>query len=110
MSDFFESEIVQEELDEIHKIQQQIYGDLMNFASLGPDDKLEHIEKLETLLEKQRLMYTRLSLSDDPKAIELKEQMKKSVELMGFPANTDVQVLFSGMSKTIANLKQHVDK
>ena len=33
MSDFFESEIVQEELNEINKIQQQIYGDLMNFGS-----------------------------------------------------------------------------
>ena len=109
MSEFFESEIVQDELNEINKIQQQIYGDLMNFGSLGPEDRAEHIEKLEDLLEKQRLMYTRLSLSDDPKAIELKEQMQKSVVLMGFPEDTDVQILFNGMSKTIASLKQFVD-
>ena len=110
MSEFFDSEIIQEELKEINELQREIYQNAASYGVLSREDKLEHIEKLEILLEKQRLMYTRLSLSDDPKAIELKEQMQKSVELMGFPANTDVQVLFSGMSQTIANLKQYVDK
>ena len=109
MSEFFESEIVREELDEINKMQQEIYRDLASFGTLDPEEKKEHIEKLSMLLEKLRLMYTRLSLSDDPKAIELKEQLQKSVQMMGFPAGTDVQVLFNGMYKTIESLKQHVD-
>ena len=33
---------------------------------------------LSDLLEKQRVMYTRLSLSDDPKAVEMKENLVKS--------------------------------
>ena len=32
------------------------------------EDKLTHVDKLTELLEKQRIMYTRLSLSDDPEA------------------------------------------
>ncbi len=109
MSEFFESEIVQDELNEINDLQNQIYGDLAEFPSLSQEDKKEHIESLSILLEKQRLMYTRLSLSDDPKAVELKEQLQQSVQMLGFPPGTDVQMLFNGMSETINNLKQFVD-
>jgi hypothetical protein len=73
------------------------------------EDKLEHIEKLTTLLEKQRVMYTRLSLSDDPQAVEMKENLRKSVALMGFPPETDMNLLFSSMNKTIESLKQYLD-
>ena len=109
MSEFFESEIVREELDEINKMQQEIYSDLASFGNLSPEQKKVHIEKLSDLLVKQRIMYTRLSLSDDPQAVKMKEQLQQSVVMMGFPPNTDIQVLFDGMSQTIDNLKQHVD-
>jgi len=109
MSEFFESEIVQDELNEINELQQEIYGKIMNIANLSREDRVEHIEKLKILLEKQRVMYTRLSLSDDPMAIKMKEQLQQSVQLMGFPPGTDIQVLFDGMTETIENLNQHVD-
>ena len=109
MSDFFESEFVQEELEEINQMQQEVYGHIMNFGQLDSGTKKEHIEKLSTLLEKQRLMYTRISLSDDPKAIEMKEHLQQSVQMMGFPQGTDINVLFSGMYDTIQALKQQVD-
>ena len=109
MSEFFESEIVQDELNEINELQQEIYGKIMNITNLSNEDKVEHIEKLKILLEKQRVMYTRLALSDDPEAKKLKKQLEDSVQLMGFPAGTDIQVLFDGMKQTIDNLSQHVD-
>ena len=61
MSEFFESEIIQEELSEINRMQEQIYGSLMAFSAMSSEEKLEHIDLLKTLLEKQRVMYTRLS-------------------------------------------------
>ena len=76
---------------------------------MSRQDKLEHIEKLTSLLEKQKLMYTRISLSKDPEAIELKEHLEKSVQLLGFPEGTDMSLLFSGMSNTIENLKNSID-
>jgi hypothetical protein len=105
MSEFFESEIVREELDKINKMQDDIYNNLFTFPSLSYEDKVEHIEKLEILLEKQRLMYTRLSLSDDLTAIEMKKNLEKSIEMLGFPPNTDMQQVFKGMSDTIKHLK-----
>jgi hypothetical protein len=62
------------------------------------------------LLEKQQIMYTRLSLSDDPEAVEMKENLRKSVALMGFPPDTDMTLLFSSMTKTIESLKKFIDK
>ena len=110
MSSFFDSDIIQDELKEINKLQEEIYGSILTFGMMDRDTKLEHIEKLQLLLEKQRVMYTRLSLSDDPQAVEMKENLRKSVALMGFPPETDMGVLFKSMDKTIESLKQYVDR
>ena len=75
MSEFFESEIVRQELEEINELQKSIYGSLFSFHTLSREDQLEHVDMLIDLLEKQRIMYTRLSLSDDPEAISLKSDL-----------------------------------
>ena len=110
MSDFFDSEIVQEELEEINKMQQDIYKDAFTFPSLSREDRKEHIDSLKILLDKQRVMYTRLSLSDDPTAKELKSQIEKSVTVMGFKPGTSMDVLFDTMSQTIQTLEGSIDK
>ena len=69
---FFESEIVREELSEINRLQTSIYGKMFGFGFLSPTDRKEHVDKLQTLLEKQKTMWTRLSLSDDPEAKDMK--------------------------------------
>ena len=109
MSDFFDSDIVREELQEINELQMSIYKNAMKFGTFSREDKVEHIERLTELLERQKVMYTRISLSDDPEAIDLKNHLQKSVELMGFPEGTDMLLLFSGMSNTIENLKNSID-
>ena len=109
MSDFFQSDIIQEELMEINKLQEDIYGSLLTFGGMDRETKLEHVEKLKILLEKQKVMYTRLSLSDDPQAVEMKENLRKSVVLMGFPPETDMTILFNSMNATIESLKAYVD-
>ena len=110
MSEFFKSDIIQEELEEINRLQEEIYGSILTFGAMDRETKLDHIEKLQNLLEKQRVMYTRLSLSDDPQAVEMKENLRKSVALMGFPPETDMSLLFSSMNKTIESLKQYIDR
>ena len=109
MSEFFDSEIVQDELREINDLQQEIYGDLTDFPALPDEKKKEHILKLTELLERQRVMYTRLSLSEDEEAKALKKQLEMSVVMLGFPEVTDISVLFSGMQQTIEKLRQYVD-
>jgi|TARA_B100001093_G_C26363157_1_gene815414 hypothetical protein len=109
MSEFFQSEMVREELKVINELQQDVYGSLMNFNIMPHDEKLEHIEKLSSLLEKQKVMYTRLSLSDDPEADDMKKNLEKSLTVLGFPEGTDMITLFNGMAKTIQQMKDHLD-
>lgn len=106
---FFDSDIIQEELQEINRLQESIYGSVLSFGMMSKEDKLEHIDMLSELLDKQKVMYTRLSLSDDPKAVEMKENLVKSVALMGFPKETDINNLFNSMNATIDSLKDYLD-
>ena len=106
---FFDSDIIQEELQEINRLQESIYSSVLSFGMMSKEDKIEHVDMLSDLLEKQRVMYTRLSLSDDPKAIEMKENLVKSVAMVGFPKETDINVLFNSMNATIESLKDYID-
>jgi hypothetical protein len=105
---FFDSEIVQQELDDIYKMQLQMGREISRFPSMSKEEKSEHMEILSTLLEKQQLLYTRLSLSDDPKAIKMKNQIQESSKLLGF-GNADIHSIFRSMKMTIKNLKAGVD-
>jgi hypothetical protein len=109
MSDFFKSEIIRDELMAINRLQESIYKNAFSFDEMDREDQLDHIDDLTELLDKQRVMYTRLSLSDDPNAKRMKGELEKSVQLLGFPKGTDISVLFSGMTQTIESLKSKID-
>ena len=109
MSNFFDSEIVKKELVEINKLQEQVYSRAFQYPLMAREDKVEHIDKLITLLEKQKVMYTRLSLSDSPEAKKMTQTLQKSISSMGFPPGTDMQILFSSMNETIQTLKQDIN-
>ena len=57
MSEFFKSDIIQEELNEINRMQEKIYGSLLTFSSMSREEKIEHVDLLTVLLEKQRDVY-----------------------------------------------------
>ena len=107
MSKFFDSDIIQESIQEIHELQKEVYTNGLNIRDMEPEDFQNHIENLELLLDKQKIMYTRLSLSDDPDAIEMIKNLRKSVKIMGFPEGTDMNILFSAMEDTIEKMKNN---
>ena len=109
MSDFFKSEIVMEELREINELQEDVYVNIMKFGRMTKEEQLEHVDKLATLLEKQKVMYARLSLSDDPDALEMKENLRNSMTLMGFSPDTDMNYLFNTFGATIDSLRKSLD-
>ena len=109
MSEFFDSDIIKDELMKINQLQEQVYKNAFSFDSMSRDDQLDHIEDLTELLSMQRVMYTRLSLSDDPQAKKMKEDLVNSVTSLGFPIGTDVNLLFSSMENSIEMLKSHID-
>ena len=73
-------------------------------------DKLEHVDKLTELLEKQKIMYARLSLSDDPEAIELLTTYEVLHSIDGFSTNMDMNSFFDNVYKTVQTLRLSIDK
>ena len=106
---FFNSDIVRAEMTEVQELQEEVYSNVMKFYYMNDADKKHHIGLLEKLIEKQKIMYTRLSLSDDPNAIEMKEQILSSAVMMGLPKNIDMTVFFNQMSDMINMMKQQLD-
>ena len=106
---FFDSEIVRAEMAEIQELQEEVYGQVMNFPTMNDDDKSYHIEKLEYLIDKQKILYARLSLSDDPEAKKMKEEITRSAVMMGLPSNVDMNIVFNQMSQMVGIMKQQLD-
>ena len=104
---FFDSEIVRAEMMEIHELQEDVYENFMRFPYMNNADKNHHINQLSKLIDKQKIVYARLSLSDDPDAKEMKEKIMESAKSMGLPANIDVAKLFDQMTEVISMMKQH---
>ena len=107
---FFESEVVRAEISEISEMQEEIYESVFKFPTMTKDDKIHHVNLLEKLLDKQRVLYTRLSLSDDPEALSMKKRITESAALMGLPPNVDMNVIFSNMSRMLESMKDQIDK
>jgi len=107
---FFKSEVVRAEMVEISEMQEEIYGSIFTFHAMSKDDKINHVNLLERLLHKQQILYTRLSLSDDPEAQEMKNRIAESASLMGLPPNVDMNVIFNNMSKMLEAMRQRIDE
>ena len=107
---FFKSEVVRAEMAEIGEMQEEVYHNVFTFPTMTKEDKLKHVELLERLLDKQKVLFTRLSLSDDPEAIEMKERILQSASMMGLPPNVDMNVILNNMSQMLEVMKQQIDK
>ena len=107
---FFQSDVVRAELAEIQELQEEVYGALFKFPSMPKEDKEYHVEILERLIEKQKVLYTRLSLSDDPMAKQMKENILKGASDMGLPTNVDMNLVFNDIYKMVDVMKKAVDE
>ena len=106
---FFNSDVVRAEMAEISELQEEIYGNVFKFPTMSKEDQQYHVEILERLLNEQQILYTRLSLSDDPQAKKMKEDIHQSAALMGMPGNVDMNVLFGNMTKMLSAMREQID-
>ena len=107
---FFQSPVVRAEMAQISELQEEVYSNVFKFPSMKKEDQLYHVDILERLLEKQKILYARLSLSDDPDAKKMKEQIVESASMMGIPSSTDMSKVFEQMSTMVQTLKIQIDK
>ena len=107
---FFDSEVVRAEMTEIQELQEEVYDNVFKFPRMSKEDQRYHVSILERLLDKQRVLYTRLSLSDDPEAKKMKKQVEESARQMGLPTNVDMNILFANMNNMVSMMRQQIDK
>jgi hypothetical protein len=77
---------------------------------MDKEGKINHVNLLQQLLEKQRVLYTRMSLSDDPEAKEMKDKIIDSAKMMGLEEGMDISYMFGNMEKLLESLKEEIDK
>ena len=108
MSGFFQSEIVRESIKEMEELQQKIIEDTFKAPLMNKEEKKEHVDLMRTFLEKQKNLYFRLSLSDDPEALEMKSRIQDAAKFFGFDEN-NVNELFAEMESTLERLDKIAD-
>ena len=107
---FFDSEVVRAEMTEIQELQEEVYDNVFKFPRMSKEDQRYHVSILERLLDKQRVLYTRLSLSDDPEAQKMKKEVEEGARKMGLPSNVDMNILFANMNNMVEMMKNEIDK
>ena len=107
---FFQSDVVRAEMAEISELQEEVYNNVFKFPTLSKEDQKYHVDVLEKLLDNQKVMYTRLSLSEDPEAQEMKKRIVESASMFGLPQGVDMNLLFNDMTQAVGLMKDQIDK
>jgi len=109
MTDFFKSEMVRGDLQRMSDLQQYCVKAMVAFPALSPDKKLEYFGVLEQLIEKQKIFYARLKLSDDPEALEMAENMKMSAVMLGANPDSNLITMFDSLLEKISVMKEKLE-
>jgi len=113
VSDFFDSPVVRASLVEIQELQEELMHNMMAGGMLRPPTSQQGKEQLDLmrkLIDKQKNFIFRLTLSDDPKANEMKEQIMESARFLGMKSGEDINEFFNNLEKTLDRLEQTLDK
>lgn len=105
MSEFFQSELVRGDIQEMTTLQEFCFRCAMNLSLLNKEEKLEYFEALERLIEKQKIFHARICLSDDPEAQSVAESIKKAVVLLGGDENLNPNDMFDELLGKVRQFK-----
>tara|TARA_B100000035_G_scaffold179917_1_gene153472 strand:+ start:2018 stop:2395 length:378 start_codon:yes stop_codon:yes gene_type:complete len=106
---FFQSELVRGDIQEMVELQQFCFRSAMNFVLLNEERRLEYFDALTTLIEKQKIFYARIKLSDDPEAVSVLETMKQGVVMLGATPDTPIEQMFDELLEKVSYLKQRYE-
>ena len=101
MTEFFKSAQVRAALAELAEIQDDLAHTMSSPRILSDDEKKDYVRKLKLFLEKQKLFFFRVSLSDDPEAVQVKEHILDRAQMVGFKEMTGMDKFFQQLADTI---------
>jgi hypothetical protein len=108
MSNFFQSELVRGDIQEMAALQEYCFRCATNLALLDKERKMEYFEALRKLIDKQKIFYTRLSLSEDPEAKSVIENMKNAIVMLGGDSKLSILDMFDDLLNKITKFENHL--
>ena len=110
MSDFFKSDQVQSTIAELTALQQQLVTEMPYLNRMKPEQKKDHLVTLKTFLEKQKLFFFRISLSDDKEALEMKQRLIDATKMFGVDNEMEnMDAFFEKLNETIDEIEASID-
>lgn len=109
MTRFFDSEQVRESLFELDQLQQKLFSEIFELPFFDAERKREHLDTMKQFLEKQKVFIFRLSLSDDPEAVSMKQRIFDSAKMFGLNPGEDINVFFEKMEESLKKLEKTLD-
>lgn len=115
---FFDSDIVLREMQEINELQEIAFDSVLNNPIIKHTKKeqLDFVNIVLRLVEKQRIFYTRLKLTEDPRAIEYRcELEERSINFYKIFTGKEVSVgavdtMMSELEEKLLDLKKLIEK
>jgi cell division FtsZ-interacting protein ZapD len=112
MTDFFDSDIVQEEAREMERLQMEAMQQTLAAPLQGNDKEtqLEYIRTVRNLIEKQQIFYTRMKLSDDRRAVDMIKEIEQQAKMLyGWWDTEDVRGLMSSMLAKLDEFEKEIE-
>lgn len=109
MSDFFKSEMVRGDLQEMMEMQKYCFMCANAYPILSREKKLEYVDVLRTLIEKQKIFNTRMALSDDPEAKEMLNSFKEAAVMLGAPKEASLNECFDELLSRVSEMKSKLE-
>ena len=106
---FFDSDQVRDTIMELESLQFELTNDLMHLAEYSVEERREHLGRLKTFLEKQKVFFFRISLSDDPDALMIKDKVVEAAKMFGYSEVDGMEKFFDQLDHTIKNLEKTLD-
>lgn len=103
---FFEHEQVRDEVVYLQESFAKLQSISTSFPSMETDEKLEFIEECLELIEKQKIIYTRLSLSEEEDAIEIRHQMDNLSKIFG--SDGGLRPVLDSMQEKMVGFRRHL--
>tara|TARA_B100000965_G_scaffold381946_1_gene379874 strand:+ start:44 stop:373 length:330 start_codon:yes stop_codon:yes gene_type:complete len=100
MSQFFNSEQVQDNLQDIFNTYQEVAAMTAQLSTMSRTQRLDHIEDCKALIDKQKTFYGRLCLaaSEDTEAADMKARINALSNAFGYK---DLGECMDAMIKTL---------
>lgn len=110
MSDFFSSQMVKTSMEELANMQQELIQQVLYLPYMTVEQKKEHLQLMKDFLEKQKNLFFRMNLSDDPEAKKVCNQIIQNAQLFGVVEDANTTDFFATLEKTIDGLAKLMDQ